>query len=339
MYRMYGDERLLERHFDAAARAAEFVSERNPDGLWLEARGNDYGDWVPAGEETDKTMFATLHHYRSVRLLVEMAEALNRTRDAERWQERADLVRAAFNERYLRDGHYEDATQTVNALALAFGIVPEEHRASVAADLVADIRERDVHLSCGFSGTQWLLPVLCREGYAELAHQLLLNRDYPSWGYMVEQGATTIWERWNSDSEGPAMNSRNHFAYGSVGQWLFAGLAGIAPDDDVPGFERVVVRPYPGDADGELSAVRANYDSLRGPIETAWEVSPEGLDLAVRVPANATAVVYVPAEDPARVTEGGLPLGEAEAVELVGTEPGRVVCAVGAGLYRFAVRR
>ncbi len=340
VWRFYGDRRILERNFESMAHYVDYLTENNPDGIWENRRGNDYGDWVPAGEQTDKTMFATLQYFRSARLVARIAQLLDRTEEAQKYRAVAERVQEAFNERYLtEDGTYRDATQTVDALALGFGIVPEEHRRAVADDLVANIERRDGHLSTGFSGTRWLLPVLCDTGHAELARSLLLNRDYPSWGYMVEQGATTIWERWNSDTEGPAMNSRNHFAFGSVGEWLYRYLAGIAPAEEGAGFEHVLVRPHPGEADGELSRVRATYESLYGTIEVTWEVGVDEFELMVQVPPNTRATVFIPAESVEQVSEGGRPLPRCEDVKRFEQEGDRVVCTIGAGRYSFTVAR
>jgi alpha-L-rhamnosidase len=338
IYMCYGDQRILERHVDSMLRYVDFVASHNPDGIWENARGNDYGDWVPAGAHTDKTVFATLHLFRSADLTAKAARALGRDADAARMDHLAARVRTAFNGRYLENGRYSNATQTVNALTLAFGVVPEEHRAGVADDLVADIKARGGHLSTGFGGTQWLLPALCDTGHAEVAHRLLLNRDYPSWGYMIEKGATTIWELWNSDTEGPGMNSRNHFAYGSVGEWMFRYLAGIDTAEDAPGYGRVVIRPHAAGPEGELTRVRAAYDSMRGRIETEWHATAEGLRLEVTVPANARATVTLPATSAAAVAEGGSPLSEAPGVLAVAEETGRVTCEIGAGRYSFSAR-
>jgi len=339
VYLCYGDTRILERHLDSMLRYLDYVTGHNPDGIWENARGNDYGDWVPAGGPTDKTMFATLHYFYSAILTAAAAQVLGREAAAERCAAVAARVRDAFNGRYLRDGHYENATQTVNALALGFGICPEGVRPSVAEDLVRDIESRNGHLSTGFGGTQWLLPVLCDEGRADVAHRLLLNRDCPSWGYMVERGATTIWERWNSDTEGPEMNSRNHFAYGSVGEWLLRYLAGIDTTVEGAGYRETVVRPHPGRSGGELTHVRASYESLHGTIVVEWRVTGGGgFRLSLSVPANAFAQVHLPARCVAAVTEGGVALDEAVGIHDFHEEGDRVVCRVGAGDYSFSVR-
>jgi len=336
VYEFYGDERILKRHFESMCRYVQYVTGENPGGIWENARGNDYGDWVPAGEQTDKTMFATLNHFYSTALTARAARVLGRDEVAERYEERAEKVRDAFNERYLQDdGTYENATQTVDALVLAWGVVPGEHRRSVADDLVANIEGRGGHLSTGFGGTQWLLPALCETGHEDVAHRLLLTRDYPSWGYMLEKGATTIWELWNSDTEGPGMNSRNHFAYGSVGQWMFGWLAGI--HSEAGDWARFSIRPHPGRTGGELERVRASYASIRGEIVSQWEATDDGLRLTVRVPASCRAAVYLPAAEPEAVTEDGAPLEEVQGIGAVSVENGHVVCDVMAGAYKFRI--
>ena len=130
---------------------------------------------------------------------------------------------------------YEGATQTANLLPLAFGITPKDLMPRVATNIINDVKERENHPSTGFLGTYYLLPILSQYGQHELAYTVASQKTYPSWGYMVEKGATTIWELWNSDTEGPSMNSRNHFALGSVGEWFYAMLAGIRPDSEIPG--------------------------------------------------------------------------------------------------------
>lgn len=339
VYQCYGDTRLLERHFDSMARYVDYLDVNNPSGLWVSCRGNDYGDWVPANSVTDKTMLATLYFFYSASLVAQAARILGREEAARKYQAIANRVRRAFNAHYLKDDHYDRATQTIHALVLGMGVVPARARASVARDLVADIERRGWHLSTGFVGTKWLLPALSDNGYDEVAQRLLLNRDYPSWGYMIEKGATTIWERWNSDTMGPEMNSRNHFAFGSVGEWLFRYLAGIDIAPNGAGYRKIVIYPRPGKPEGELNYVKAIYESIHGPIVSEWRITPERFELNVQIPANTQATVYIPAVSAARVMESGKPLRQAEGVSYVKTVRGRVVCEVGAGTYAFTVRR
>ncbi|MBI1801595.1 MAG: family 78 glycoside hydrolase catalytic domain [Chloroflexi bacterium] len=339
LYQCYGDVRILQRHFNAMARYVDYLNANNPDGLWVNRRGNDYGDWVPADSQTDKTMLATLFFYQSARIVAEVAGVCGRDSDVKRYERIAAKVRRAFNQHYLRGGRYRGATQTINAIALVTGITPKAVRASVARDLVRDVRRRGGHLSTGFAGTRYLLPALCDAGYDDVAYRVLLQRDYPSWGYMIAKGATTIWERWDGDRAGPEMNSFNHFALGSVGEWLFRYLGGIDVAADGAGYEHIVVRPRIVVSNRELTWVSAAYDSMHGRIASEWRVAPDQISLHVVIPANTRATVHLPAASAGRIRESGLPLARAVGIAWVRRSRGGVVCEIGAGDYSFAIRR
>jgi alpha-L-rhamnosidase len=223
-------------------------------------------------------------------------------------------------------------------VALWFELLPEEKREAAIRFLAEDIQARDTHLSTGFVGTSYLMPTLTAIGENQLAYRLLLKETFPSWGYSIKHGATSIWERWDGWTaekgfQTPEMNSFAHYSFGAVARWMFQTVAGI--DTDGPGFQKLIIRPQPAEG---LSWVKASYRSLHGPITTEWRRQPGKFTLNVIIPANTTAKVYVPADDPARVTESGRPVAEAEGVKMVGTDPSRVVYEVGSGQYSFAVR-
>ncbi|MCX7806570.1 MAG: alpha-L-rhamnosidase, partial [Planctomycetota bacterium] len=276
--------------------------------------------------------------FQSATLLSKAASVLGRRIEAKRYAALARRIAGAFNAHFLKDGRYEKASQTINAMALALGVVPEKNRESVLRDLVEDIERRGCRLSTGFIGTKWLLPALTEHGRADIARRLLLRRHYPSWGYMIEKGATTIWELWDSDRKGADMNSRNHFAFGSVGEWIVRYLAGIDIASDGAGFSRILIRPHPGEPEGELRSVKASLDTMCGKVSCEWEVSAERFDMLVRIPPNARATVAIPARSVKSVTEGGRPLSKAPGVRKFGPAGGRIVCSVGSGEYGFSVR-
>jgi len=335
VYLCYGDTRILERQYDSMCRYLDFVTANNPDGIWANKRGNDYGDWVPAGVETDKTMLATLCYFYSAHLLSEISGVLNNAAGKDKYAGIAAKVRDAFNARYLKDGHYENATQTINAMVIEMSVVPSDTLKSVTDDLVKDIESRGWHLSTGFIGTKFLLLALSDTGHDDVARRLFLNRDYPSWGYMVEQGATTVWERWNSDKMGPDMNSRNHFAFGSVGEWMFRYLAGIDIAPDASGFDRLLVSPRPGEPGRGLSSLKASYDSIHGRIASEWKNDASVFLLNVVVPANVSAVVRIPASSIEDIAEAGKPLAKTEGVSGIKLQKGTVEFTVGSGSYKF----
>lgn len=336
LYQVYGDTRLIEQHYHSMAKYIEYLRQNSEDYL-RPAVG--YGDWVPAGASTPKEVLATAYFAYVARLMEEMAEAIGRTEDAQQYRRLFEQVKAAFNRAFVSpDGRIKGNTQTCYALALYLDLLPEDKRQAAVNYLVENIKNRDWHLSTGFVGTRPLLPVLTRFGRNDVAYRLLLQDTFPSWLYPVKHGATTIWERWDSWTEergfqDPGMNSFNHYAFGSVGEWLFSTAAGI--DTEGPGFKRILIRPRPG---GGLTYVKARYNSIRGPIVSEWKVEGDQFHLNVTIPVNTTATVYVPARNAAEITEGGRPASEAEGVEFLRREEGAVVYRVGSGHYAFVSR-
>ena len=339
IYRIYDDTRIVERHYDAMARWMEYLYAGNPDLIRKNRMGNNYGDWLsPKGDHTPKHLLATAYWAYDAKLMAEMAEATGRHEDAREYRSLNERIKAAFNEAYVSpDGRIKGDTQTCYLLALHMNLLPEELRPAAAEHLVRTIEREDWHLSTGFVGVGYLCPVLTEAGRADVAYRLLFNETYPSWGYTIKNGATTIWERWDGWTEengfqSPNMNSFNHYSLGSVGEWLYRYVAGIDQDPGGTGYERILVRPRPGRG---LTSAHARYDSVRGTISSEWEISDGAFRLKTTVPVNTTATVYVPASDGAGVAEGGGPAGEGEGVEFLREEEGAAVFAIGSGEYEF----
>jgi alpha-L-rhamnosidase len=222
-------------------------------------------------------------------------------------------------------------------LALAFNLMPSDLRDRAAELLVKDIKDKGNHLSTGFIGVKYLNPVLTESGNLDLAYQLLFNKTFPSWGYPITAGATTIWERWDGWTaekgfQDAGMNSFNHYSMGSVGEWLYRYVAGIDLDPNVAGYKRFAVHPRLND---RLTDARSEYLSLYGAIKVAWARQEGKLSLKVSVPPNTTAVVYVPAADPDRVLEGGKAVKSVEGIRYLRTEDGCAVFEIGSGEYVF----
>ena len=336
-YRVYGDRRVIERHYPALARFIEHRLGASRDGI---SSPGGFGDWLDKGGKAPHELLGTAYLAYDLHLMVRMADAIGRTGDARRWREAAEKVRAAFARDFiLPDGHIKDSGQTGYALAFGMDLVPPWSRAAVAERFVEDIRLHDWHLTTGFIGTPRLLPALVAAGRTDVAYRLLLQEGYPSWLYQVKLGATTLWERWDGWTpergfQDPNMNSFNHYAFGSVGEFLYAAVAGI--DAETPGYQRLVIRPRPG---GGLTWARAAYDSIRGRIVSDWRIEGPTFFLNVTVPANATATVHVPARGAASVTEGGRPATEVPGVTFLGMEDGAAVFRVESGRYAFAAAR
>ena len=266
-----------------------------------------------------------------------MAAATGHTDDASRYAELADQIRAVFQREFIApDGKIKGDTQTAYVMALAFGLVDGRRREQAAKHLVEDIRRRDWHLSTGFVGAKDLMTTLTKIGRTDVAYRLFGNDTFPSWGFCIKHGATSIWERWNGWTPdagfgNPSMNSFAHYAFGAVGEWMFKTIGGI--DTDGPGFRRILIRPEPG---GKLTWADVKYDSLRGRIASAWKLQGRKLTMNVTIPANTTATVHVPAADASEVTEGGRPPAKAEGVKFVKAAGGTAVFTVGSGTYQFA---
>ncbi|MBA3637556.1 MAG: family 78 glycoside hydrolase catalytic domain, partial [Rubrobacteraceae bacterium] len=338
IYRTYDDTRIVERHYDAMARWMEYLYEANPDLIRKNRMGNNYGDWLsPKGDLTPKDLLATAYWAYDAKLMAEMAGATGRNEDAREYRDLHENIKAAFEEAYVSpDGRIKGDTQTGYLLALHMELLPEDLRSSAAEHLVRTIEREDRHLTTGFAGVGYLCPVLTEAGYTEVAYRLLENETYPSWGYTVKNGATTIWERWDGWTEengfqSPNMNSFNHYSLGSVGEWLYSYVAGI--DLEEPGYGRIVIRPRPG---GSLTHARADYDSVRGRISSSWRIEDGRFVLQVLIPPNAKATVHMPSTDD--VSEGGGPLDEADGVEFLRAGDGETVLYVGSGRYEFAGR-
>lgn len=346
----YGDRRLLEEHFDSMVGWIEFIHAKNPDLLWKNARGNDYGDWLNAdtlqlagwpakGAEVPKEVFGTAFFYKSTGYVARIAAVLGRKDDAAKYADLAEKIKAAFNQAYVSaDGRMQGNTQAGYAIALAFDLLPGESRAPAAEYMLEAFKTYNGNISTGFHSTICLMNELTRAGKTDEAYRLINNRTMPSWGYAVDHGATTVWERWDGYVEGrgfqdPGMNSFSHYAIGSVGEWVWRTVVGINPDETQPGYKHFVLHPEPG---GGLDWVRGEYQSIRGTIRSGWKRDGEKLVFEFSVPPNTSATIILPARNPEAVKEGEVAASSAVGVRAVPSRHGAAF-EVGAGNYRFTV--
>jgi alpha-L-rhamnosidase len=351
VYVNYADKRLLEEHFEAAKRWIDFIRLNNPDLIWMNRRGTsgEYGDWLngntlildgypKTGGEVPKEIHATAFFAYSTELVSKMASVLGRLDDAKGYAALARDIRKAFNRAFVSpDGTIKGNTQAGYALALSFDLLPDSLRQAAAAHMVKAIEAYNGRLSTGFETSVRMMMELSGTGYNDIAYSLINSRTIPSWGYMIEHGATTIWERWDGYVEGrgfqdKGMNSFNHYAIGAVGEWMWRTIVGINPDEENPSYKHIVIRPRAG---GGLTMAKGTYSSIRGPITSEWSIKNGVLALKVIVPPNTTATVYVPAKDAKAVKEGNLPADRAEGVRFVRAESGSAVFEVESGVYTF----
>jgi alpha-L-rhamnosidase len=333
IYQVYGDRRLLEQHYPGMVRWVEFCRQHSAN-LLRPATG--YGDWLSIHADTPLDVLATAWFAHSTDLTAQAAKALNKKDDARKYGELFRQIKAAFNNAYVTpDARIKGDTQTCYVLALCFDLLPAEKRAAATKHLVDDIAARNTHLSTGFVGTALLLPTLSSVGQTPLAYKLLLADTFPSWGFSIQQGATSIWERWDGWTpkkgfQDVAMNSFAHYSFGAVGQWMFQTLAGI--DATEPGFQRLLIRPQPA---AGLTWVKASYRSLHGRIATQWRTHDGRLTFDVTIPANTTATVCLPFADLADVTEGGRPAAHVAGIKLLRNSNAGSQWEIAAGQYRF----
>ncbi len=288
----------------------------------------------------------------------QMALATGRKADAEKYAALFEKIRAAFQKQFVRgDGFVAGAdnspsqfgvinnpnakseggdTQTGYVLALHMNLLPDALRAAAAKRLVDKIEANHDLLATGFLGTPYVLEELTKAGYAKLAYTLLLNTQYPSWGYMVTHGATTMWERWNGDQmmNDPAMNSFNHYAYGAVADWMYRYAAGIDATPMDAGFHTVVLHPV---FDERLGHIAFDYDSVYGPIHSDWEMTLHGATWHLTIPANTTGWLPLNPADVFKYKLDGAPLNGNPRVK-VETQDGQNGFVLEPGSYTFDIQ-
>ncbi len=276
-----------------------------------------YGDWAPpsaftvegslgasaVSKDTPVQMMSTGYLYYCSRLLSQMAGILGREGERRTYEGLAQSTGDAFNRKYWNEeaGGYGANNQAGNSFALFLGLVPEDRVPRVVQNLARDVEARGGHLTTGNLCTKYLLEALVEHGQGDIAYRIVTQKSYPSWGSMLANGATTLWERWEHLTGG-AMNSHNHPMMGSVSAWFYKYLGGINPDPEAPGFKRIILRPYPLK---DLTWVRSEYTSMYGVIRSSWQKENDAFRLSVSVPVNTTATVHVPVDNVNRITEGG----------------------------------
>lgn len=337
MYLYYGDRRILEANYDSMRALFAFRTRRarkfgsfiyvHPrswfdTGTWKHlpdyyTASWHWGDWLAPGDGVYKSIFKskiyipTVFHAMDALLLSRTAAVLDKKEDAAYYRERYEDIRRAYRHILGRkNGRVCPNRQSAYTLALAAELLPEESRRETAHILADMVRKNGNRIGTGILGTAFICRVLSEYGFEDAAYDLLLQEERPSWLYQVKRGATTIWEHWDAIRENGSfkswrMLSFNNYAFGAIGAWLLGSVAGINPDETQPGYKHVIIRPR---IDRRLSFARASYESIHGLMESGWELSGNTLILEVRIPANATAEVFIPEDFSAEVSESGRPV-------------------------------
>jgi len=349
MYFYYDDLRILGRHYTPMKKYADFMT-RNAEENIITKLGK-YGDWCPPGSVSPKRtpleLTSTWCYYRAVTLISIFAKILGRDDDARSYAKLAEEIKASFNTEFLSGDQYashkisaadSSPNQTSSVLPLYLDLVPSEKKDTILKGLLHSIvKEWDYHLNTGILGTRYLLDVLSRNGGEEAAYKIVTQTSYPGWGYMVEEGATTLWERWENLT-GNGMNSHNHIMLGSVDAWLYRFVAGMRCQE--PGWRKIIIQPplITG-----LREASAKVMTIRGAAGVSWRRQDSLFELAVRIPVGSAADVFVPLfEESGRIKESEKILWPNEATEeapaeisFIRTEGQYVLFAVGSGTYRF----
>ncbi len=344
VYQSYGDQRILEEQYDSMKGWVDYVAvQAGDDYLWNNNKHWHWGDWLafdannPAynGSVTEKDLIATAYAHYSANLLSKIASIIGKMEDVVKYQELANKYKNAFVKEYITpNGRLVSHTQTAYALALSFDLIPG-NLIEKAGNYFAQDVEKFGHLTSGFLGTPLLCSTLSKIGRDDLAFMLLNRKEFPSWLYPITMGATTIWERW--DTQKPdgtiieGMNSFNHYSYGAVGEWMYTYIGGLRIDPENPGYKHILFHPHPG---GGLTSANAEFLSVYGKIKSNWEFKDNYFSYEIVIPANTTATITLPeAELENTILNGRKPKSDIQK-KMKQTDDG-VVLELGSGTYRF----
>lgn len=345
LYTQYGDLHTIETNYPAMQKWIEHMSKYLNNGTMPK---DTYGDWCVPPEDlklinssdpsriTSSEFIGTVYFYYELRLMEKFARLQGKESDASGYSKTADEMKTAFNGRFLdkTEIKYSNNTCTANILPLAFGLVPDQYKERIVDNLLQKIMgENDGHIGNGLIGGQWLMRALTYNGHADIAYILASQSTYPGWGYMVKQGATTIWELWNGDRGDPGMNSGNHvMLLGDLITWFYENLAGIKPDPNIPGFRHILMKPY---VLGDLNNVDASYNSIYGRINSSWQLAAGKFTWDVTIPANTSATVYVPTLNKEEVMESGKSASKCDGIKFIKWEDNLEVFEIQSGKYSF----
>lgn len=346
VWKAYGDKRVIESCWQPMTTFMAWREQTSKNYLGTE-HGNAWGDWLAQGEKTPLDYIDTAYFAVSSRMMAEMAEATGRDNEETKYRDQLARIKSAFADKYIKaDGTLSVDSQTAYALAFYAQLIPDGQQEAFGKRLADKINANGNRMSTGFLGTYSLLPALTTGGQTDLAAFLLQSHIFPSWGYEVDQGATTIWERWDSYTKqdgfgrhNAAMNSFSHYAFGAVCQWMFETLAGIQAGS--PSYEKIIIRPTPpspgSNADQKpIDWVRASHDSIRGRISSSWRLKDGTFEIEVEIPTNTTALVYVPVgESPDVSIDGQSVEAHQHASASPKSELGRLVLELQSGSYKI----
>ncbi len=328
LYEFYGDKRIIEDNYPALERQASYLRQTAVEGLhWIDISDHEALDTKP------ESFSAALFYYHHILLMAEFADILGKKNEAKEYASSAAQIKNAVVSRYLvgNTGRFDNATQSAQILALWYKIVPEGEKKRAVKVLMDEFARHDWHLSTGIFSTKMMFDVLRDLDSNDVAWRVAAQKTFPGWKYMIDKGATTLWETWAYSDN---VYSQNHPMFGSVGEWFYRSLLGINPA--APGFEKIIIKPQPA---GDLTYATGSYQSVKGTIVSNWKLSGSVFLLEVAVPGNTTAEIWVRAAENDIITEGRQPVEAVKDIRLLRREKHYAVFETGSGRYSFEVHR
>ncbi|WP_281227895.1 glycoside hydrolase family 78 protein [Flavobacterium aquiphilum] len=347
LYQQFADAEVIKKQYPSMKKWMLYMEENYLQNDLMDK--DKYGDWCVPPESlelirskdparmTDGQLLSSAFYYQLLNIMQKFAKIANADADVLHYNDLATRIKKAFNAKFLNTdkNYYANNTVTANVLPLAFGMVPENLKDKVFQNMTHEVEvTKQGHISTGVIGTQFLMRTLTNFGRGDLAYKLASNKTYPSWGFMVENGATTIWELWNGNTADPAMNSQNHvMLLGDLMIWYYENMAGIKSDPENPGFKKIIMKP---DFNAGLTYVNASYESIYGTIKSNWKKNKNTLEWKVTIPVNSSAVVYLPTANASSVMVNNQKLEKSSASYK--TENNGIAVTLPSGVYVLNVK-
>ena len=345
IYRQFGNQEPIKDHYTTMKKWLMHMKKYMREDFVVTR--DKYGDWCvpPESEElihsndparkTDGHLIATAYYYYFLQLMQQYAVIAGHRNDVAEYADLAENMRKGFHRAFFDPltGHYSNGTITANLLPLTFGMTNPKDEARVFQNIIDRIVSDRFHISTGVIGTSWLLRELTKRGRTDLAYTIATQKTYPGWGYMVENGATTIWELWNGDTANPRMNSHNHvMLLGDFLVWVFEDLAGIKTHRNYNGFKWLWMKPHPTE---DLTFVNASYKTPSGLVKSEWQLKDDLFTWKIIVPEGVRANILIPARALDDIQENGRPVMQVQGLKFVRIEENRINLEIGSGDYEF----
>jgi hypothetical protein len=336
IYEWYGDKQLLEEAYPMMQRYIKYLESKSKDGIL----SHGLGDWYDIGPKepgpsqlTPRGITATAIYYYDLTIIKNIATLLGKEQDASNYDEMATKIRTAYNNKFFNAAtkQYGTGSQTSNAMSVYMNLVEPQYKDAVVDNIVKELRSRKNSLTAGDIGYRYLLRVLDDNGRSDVIYDMNSNDAVPGYGYQLKRGATALTESWQAYDNA----SNNHMMLGHLKEWFFSGLAGIRPAKDAVAFNEIEIRPQPV---GDVTSAKASYLSPYGMIKSDWKKTSNRFELITEIPANTTAVIYLPAKENSMITEGSKPVNQIKDIKLLRFENGQALIQVGSGKYEFEIK-